>query len=182
MQPPILPRPKTRAFQDGAIVPEHLDDHWAGRPMQQRSLLKRLFRWKADGKGREVRRSLSGREKTQCRGKGRGGGVLLLIRIYSREASLPEGRNNSDYRRSSLARHCDVEHRKSGASFRCPLAFAPTPTSPLLRNGTGHFAGRRCSSPRMCCVVNPTRVQIAATIGGIAKGRHGARGSPCRCW
>lgn len=35
-------------------MPKHLEDHWAARPKQQRALLTRLFRWKADGGGREI--------------------------------------------------------------------------------------------------------------------------------
>ncbi|CAM9252372.1 unnamed protein product [Ectocarpus sp. 12 AP-2014] len=32
----------------------HLEDHWASRPVQQRALLLRLLRWKADNEGKEV--------------------------------------------------------------------------------------------------------------------------------
>ncbi|CAM9243711.1 unnamed protein product [Ectocarpus sp. 4 AP-2014] len=32
----------------------HLEDHWASRPVQQRALLLRLLRWKADNGGKEV--------------------------------------------------------------------------------------------------------------------------------
>lgn len=41
-------------IQDASSVPPHLEDHWAARPTQQRALLARLFRWKADSGGREV--------------------------------------------------------------------------------------------------------------------------------
>ncbi|CAM9145767.1 unnamed protein product [Ectocarpus sp. 8 AP-2014] len=34
--------------------PPHLEDHWASRPVQQRALLLRLLRWKADNGGKEV--------------------------------------------------------------------------------------------------------------------------------
>jgi len=37
-----------------APQPPHMEDHWASRPTQQRALLLRLFRWKAESGGKEV--------------------------------------------------------------------------------------------------------------------------------